>query len=186
MDPHPTLLLIDVQRGFDDAAWGERNNPDAEAQIERLLGAWREHGAPIVHVRHESTSPEGVFKRGTEAFEFKGAAEPREDEPVVEKRVNSAFIGTDLEWRFHEAGVRTLVIAGLTTDHCCSTTARMAGNLGFETWFVDDATATFARLAPDGTRIDAETMHRAALASLDGEFAEVMSADEAIARLKRG
>ena len=181
----PTLLVIDVQRGHDDPRWGERNNPDAEARIERLLRAWRERRAPIVHVRHESASPEGVFRRGSEAFAFKAAAEPLPDEPIVDKHVNSAFIGTDLEQRFRDGGVRTVVIAGLTTDHCCSTTARMAGNLGFETWFVGDATATFARSAPDGTSIDADTMHRAALASLHGEFADVMSTDEAIGRLER-
>jgi nicotinamidase-related amidase len=181
----PALLVIDVQRAMDDPRWGRRNNPDAESRIARLLSAWRRGGAPVFHVRHESSSPDGLFKPGTEAFEFKDDASPLPDEPVVDKRVNSAFIGTDLEDTLRESGVETVVIAGLTTDHCCSATARMAGNLGFETWFVADATATFPRTAPDGTDIDAETMHRAELASLHGEFADVISADEAIARLER-
>jgi nicotinamidase-related amidase len=174
----PTLLVIDVQRAFDDPAWEERNNPDAEQHVRGLLAAWRAAGAPVVHVRHESASPEGLFRRGTAAFEFKPEAEPLPGEPVVDKRVNSAFIGTDLEERLHAAGAETVVVAGLTTDHCCSTTARMAGNLGFETWFVADATATHAR-----GDFDAETMHQTALASLDGEFARVMTAAEAIERL---
>ena len=180
----PTLLLIDVQRGFDDPRWAERNNPDAERRIESLLAAWRERGAPIVHVRHVNASSE-IFRPGTEAVAFKAEAAPLAGEPVLEKNVNSAFIGTDLEERLRGAGAEILVIAGLTTDHCCSTTARMAGNLGFETWFVGDATATHAREAPDGSVIDAETMHRTALASLNGEFAEIVTADEAIARLGR-
>ena len=176
--PLPTLLLIDVQRAFDDPRWPERNNPDAEARIADLLAAWRQADAPVVHVRHESAEPDGLFRRGTDAFEFKREAAPREDEPVVEKRVNSGFIGTDLEERLRAAGAETVVIAGLTTDHCCSTTARMAGNLGFETWFVSDATATHAR-----GEFDAETMHRTALASIDGEFCEVLDTAEAIRRL---
>ena len=139
--PQPTLLVIDVQRAFDDASWPERNNPHAEARVADLLAAWREAGGPVVHVRHESAAPDGLFRRGTESFEFKPEAAPLPGEPVVEKLVNSAFIGTGLEGRLRDAGAETVVIAGLTTDHCCSTSARMAGNLGFETWFVGDATA---------------------------------------------
>jgi nicotinamidase-related amidase len=175
----PTLLLVDVQRAFDDSSWPPRNNPDAEARIGDLLLAWREAGAPVVHVRHESPRADGLFRRGTDAFEFKAEAAPLPGEPVVEKRVNSAFIGTDLEARLRGSAVETVVIAGLTTDHCCSTTARMAGNLGFETWVVSDATATHARGG-----FDAETIHRTALASLDGEFAEVVTTGEAISRLR--
>jgi nicotinamidase-related amidase len=176
--PLPTLLVIDVQRAFDDPAWEERNNPDAETRVRGLLAAWRAAGAPVIHVRHESISPDGLFRRDTAAFEFKPEAEPLPGEPVVEKRANSAFIGTDLEERLRAAGAEKVVVAGLTTDHCCSSTARMAGDLGFETWFVADATATHARGG-----FDAETIHQTALASLDREFAEVMTTAEAIERL---
>ena len=180
----PALIAIDVQRAFDNPAWGARNNPAAERRIAALLSAWRAAGAPVLHVRHESVSPNGIFRRGTPAFDFKPEAQPADGEPVIDKRVNSAFIGTDLEKRLRAEGISALVIAGLTTDHCCSTTARMAGNLGFETWFVSDATATFDRTGPDGERIPAETMHRTALASLDGEFAEVVTSEEAILRIR--
>ena len=175
----PTLLVIDVQRAFDDPSWPERNNPDAEAHVAELLAAWRAADAPLFHVRHESTEADGLFRRGSDSFEFKPEAEPLPGEPVVEKLVNSAFIGTDLEQRLHEAGAETVVIAGLTTDHCCSTSARMAGNLGFETWFVSDATATHARGG-----FDAETIHLTALASIDEEFCEVIDTREAIRRLQ--
>ena len=181
--PDPTLILIDVQLEFDDPAWGERNNPGAESKIAEALSAWRERGAPIIHVRHESPPDEGVFRAGTPGVEFKPEAAPLPGEPVITKHVNSAFIGTDLEERLRTGGVDTIAIVGLTTDHCVSTTARMAGNLGFETWVLADAAATFARKAPDGELIPAETMHRTALASLDGEFAEVMDTAAAVDRM---
>jgi nicotinamidase-related amidase len=175
----PTLIVIDVQRAFEDPDWGERNNPDAERNIARAIEAWREKGGPLIHVRHES---EGLFAPGSETAEFKPEAQPRADEPVVTKNVNSAFIGTDLERRLRADGVDTVAIVGLTTDHCVSTTVRMAANLGFETWVLEDATATHARRAVDGDLIPAETMHRTALASLNEEFAEVLGTDEALGR----
>lgn len=179
--PLPALLVIDVQRAFDEPGWAERNNPDAEKRISDLLAAWRETGASLVHVRHESNSPKGRFHRGTPGFEFKPEAEPLPGEPVIEKRTNSAFVNTGLEERLRADGAEKVVVAGLTTDHCCSTTARSASDLGFETWFVADATATHARAG-----FDAETIHATALASLDGEFAQVMTTADAIERLRHG
>jgi nicotinamidase-related amidase len=175
----PTLIVIDVQRAFDDPSWGERNNPEAERNVARAIEGWRKSGAPLIHVRHES---EGLFAPGTGGAEFKPEAQPRAEEPVLTKNVNSAFIGTDLEERLRAEGADTVAIVGLTTDHCVSTTVRMAANLGFETWLLEDATATYAREAPDGELIPAETMHRTAIASLHEEFAEVLGTDEALAR----
>ena len=177
--------MIDVQRAFEDPAWGERNNPQAEQRVADALAAWRSAGAPIVHVRHRSAEPEGLFQEGSEAFEFMPEAAPQDGEPVITKEVNSAFIGTDLEQRLRSAGAGPVVIAGLTTDHCVSTTTRMAGNLGFETWLLEDATATFERRTPDGELLGADLMHRTTLASLHDEFAEVISTGEAIERLRR-
>jgi nicotinamidase-related amidase len=176
--------VIDVQRAFDDGSWGQRNNPHAEQRIAEALAAWRAQGAPVIRVRHRSADPEGRFVPGTPAFDFKPEAEPQEGEPVITKDVNSGFIGTDLEARLRDAGAQTVVLAGLTTDHCVSTTARMASNLGFETWVLGDATATHERRAPDGERIDADLMHRTALASLNDEFAEVLPTSDALARLR--
>jgi nicotinamidase-related amidase len=182
----PTLVIVDVQKAFDDPAWGKRNNPGAEENVARLLAAWRAADAPVIHVRHRETNPDPkwhFFHEGDPGFEFKPEAMPLANEPVLTKGVNSAFIGTDLEERLRAAGATTVVIAAITTDHCGSTTARMSGNLGFETWFVGDACATFDREGPDGEFFPADLMHRTALASLNDEFADVVSTVEAIARL---
>jgi nicotinamidase-related amidase len=179
----PTLIVIDVQRAFEDPEWGERNNPGAEANIAQAIAGWRERGAPLIHVRHRSAEPEGTFVPGTDAFEFKPEAQPLSGEPVITKDVNSAFIGTDLEERLRAAGATSVAIVGLTTDHCCSTTARMAANLGFETWVLGDAMATFERRTPDGEWIGPDDIHRVELASLHDEFAEVLSTEAALARL---
>ena len=181
--PLPTLIVVDVQRALDDPSFGARNNPGFEQSLAAALEGWRSRRAPIIHVREASRDPAGRFVPGTAGFEYKPEAEPREGEPEITKNANSAFIGTDLEERLRRAGAEVVAIAGLTTDHCCSATARMASDLGFETWLLADALATFEREAPDGGVIPAETMHRAELASLNGEFGEVLDVARAIERL---
>ncbi|MGO4479569.1 cysteine hydrolase family protein [Massilia sp. 2TAF26] len=169
------LIVIDVQQGFLDPRWGQRNNPAAEENIAALLATWRVARRPVIHVRHASASPNGAFRADTPGFAFKAQARPLDGEPVVTKSVNSGFIGTDLERRLREGGIDTVVLCGLTTDHCVSTTARMAGNLGFNTIVVGDACATHERTGPDGRHYTAEAMHATALASLNGEFARIAS-----------
>ncbi len=169
-----TLLIVDIQQGFDDLAHGPRSNPNAEENAAKLLAAWRHGGRPIVHVRHLSREPDSPLRAVLPGAEIKEMVRPHDGEPLVTKHVNSAFIGTDLETRLRMRDVSTLVIVGLTTDHCVSTTARMAANLGFRTYVVGDATATFDRAGPDGSRFPADAVHAISLASLHGEFATVV------------
>ena len=179
----PALVLIDLQQGFDHPRWGTRNNPDAEQRIAALLAAWRQAAGPVVHVRHMSTEPDSPLRPNQPGNLFKPEAAPRGGEPVFEKTVNSAFIGTPLEAHLRREGIQRLVVVGLSTDHCISTTVRMAGNLGFDVVVVDDGTATFERASPDGTQYPADQVHRIALASLHGEFAQVQSSREVLAGL---
>jgi nicotinamidase-related amidase len=175
------LLLIDVQQGLDDPRWGARNNPDAEQRIADLLAAWRARGRPVIHIQHLSLEPRSPLREDAPGHAFKVEALPMAGEPVFQKHVNSAFIGTDLEAHLRAHGIKSLVVAGITTDHCVSTTVRMAGNLGFAVTVVEDATATFERRGPDGAHYSADLMHRVALASLHGEFATVRSAHDILA-----
>jgi nicotinamidase-related amidase len=179
----PALLLIDVQQGLDAPGWGERNNPDAEARMLELLAAWRQRGWPVIHVQHDSMEPDSPLRPERPGNALKPGFEPAAGEPHFRKTVNSAFVGTELESHLRGAGIRSLVAVGLTTDHCVSTSVRMAGNLGFDAVVVEDATATFERTGPAGEHWTAEQMHRAALASLHGEFARVESAAGVLAGL---
>jgi len=172
------LLLIDVQKGFDDPVWGKRNNPDAESRIVALLNHWRKQGLPVVHVKHCSVSPNSPLHPDRPGNAFKDSVVPIESEAEFTKEVNSAFIGTGLQDYLHDQGLQKVVIVGLTTDHCVSTSTRMASNLGFEVILVSDATATFDRQDITGEHISAEDMHRINLASLNGEFCQVMTTGE--------
>jgi nicotinamidase-related amidase len=172
-----TLLVIDVQQAFVDPLYGERNNPEAEVNIARLLHAWRATGRPILHVVHDSVETGSLLRPDAAGNAIQACAMPESGERVYRKHVNSAFIKTDLEQDLRADGIDTLVIVGLTTNHCVSTTARMAGNLGFRTYVVSDATAAFARPALDGTLRHAESVHSAALSDLHHEFATVVDTE---------
>ncbi len=179
------LIIIDMQKGFEEiAASGlKRNNPGAEEAVERLLDRFRRRGGMVVHVRHASTEPDSVFRPERAGFAPMDCSRERPGEAVVTKTVNSAFIGTDLEAMLRRSGIDTVVIVGATTNHCVETTTRMAGNLGFTTLLVRDATFTFDRTGPDGDRHRADDIQAMTMSNLNGEFAEIVCSDEVLARL---
>jgi nicotinamidase-related amidase len=178
-----TLLLIDCQKGFDDPKWGIRNNPNFEENTKSLIHQWRLENQNIVHVRHSSTEDGSPLQPNAPGFEFYDWAIPVSGEKEFVKNVNSGFIGTTLEAYLRKNGITSLVIAGLTTNHCVSTTVRMAGNFGFDVELVSDACATFPRESPDGEMLDADLIHTAALASLHGEFCTVKTCSQILNNL---
>lgn len=176
------LIVIDVQKGFDHPGWGNRNNPKAELQIKSLLACFRKLPVSnkIVHVRHDSIEADSPLRPLQHGHDFKEEAIPLEGERVECKNVNSALIGTGLEQFLRDNNIKDLVLCGLTTDHCVSTTARMAANLGFNVTVVEDATATFNRTGPGGKAFLAQDVHEYALASLNQEFARIASTAQVI------
>ena len=176
-EKNPALILVDVQKAFlNEEYWGgNRNNKDAEIICGKILNKWRELDLPIFHIRHSSTNPNSKLNKQDDGFNFNENVIPLENEPIITKEVNSAFIGTDLKELLDEQTITTLVIVGITTNHCVSTTTRMAGNFGFETYVISDATAAFDRIGINGEKYDAKTIHLTSLANLNEEFATVIN-----------
>ncbi len=176
--PDSVLVIIDVQKAFSDPSWGERNNPDAEKIMKKVLDEFRKHGLTVIHVRHDSNNPNSLLHHGKDTFEFKDEVKPNEGEMIITKHVNSAFIGTDLERVLRDKGNPPVYYMGLVTDHCVSTTARMSGNLGFESFVIEDASAANEEKWLDGRKFPAQLVHEVNLASIDGEFATVVKSEE--------
>jgi len=184
MPQPPALIIIDMQQGMQFKTLPLRNNPAAEDTIARLHAAWRRAGHPVVSVRHISRSPASVFAPGQPGVDFQPRFAPLEHEHVVEKNVPDAFIQTGLERWLHVHGITTLVIVGVSTNNSVESSARTAGNLGFTTIVVSDATFAFDKVDFGGTHRGAEEVHLMALANLHGEYATVMSCDEVLHHFK--
>ena len=177
---NPALLLVDIQKAFLEKDYPGliRNNENAEFICGKILKKWRTLDLPIIHVRHSSTNPESKLYKSRPGFEFNDYVTPLENEMVLTKEVNSAFIGTNLENILIKSHIDTLVIVGMTTNHCISTTVRMSGNLGFDTYLISDSTACYNTKGLNGEIIPCNTIYNSALASLQEEFATVIDSKE--------
>ena len=174
LEPGAVLIIVDVQRAIDAPVWGRRGQPEAEANIAALLAAWRERGWPVIHIRHDSTEPQSPYRPDQPGHAFKPEAMPPDGEPVIAKRTNSAFIGTDLGDWLEKGRHGCLVLTGVLLENSVEATVRMAGNLGYRVLLPADATASIDRRDVNGRQWSAEDVHALTLSILDGEYATIV------------
>jgi nicotinamidase-related amidase len=172
------LLPIDMQQAFDGPPWPRRWNDKVDDKGRALLRRWREAGRPIIHVRHDSVQEGSSLAPGSDGNRFRPGFEPRAGEPIVSKSVNSAFIGTDLDLRLRRLQARTIVVFGISTDMCVSTTVRTGSNMGWDMVLVPDACDCFDLPDGKGGAIPAETVQAAHVATLGFEFCKVISTED--------
>jgi len=180
MNNQTALLMLDWQQGFDEHEYwgGNRNNPQAEENALKLLDKWRSDALPIFMCIHHSLDPDSLLRLEKPSGKIKTGFKPRNNEHFLVKRVNSCFIGTDLEHLLRRKQINNLVVTGLTTNHCVSTTVRMAGNLGFTVDLIGDACATFDRTSASGVFYSAKTIHDISLANIHNEFCTVKNTED--------
>lgn len=175
LEASAALIIIDQQKGILHPRLGRRNNPHAEERMLELLALWRHTGRLVVHVQHLSRSPDSVFWPEQEGVVFQPRFLPQDGEWLIQKQVPDAFCATGLEGRLREAGIGQLIIVGVATHNSVESTARTAGNLGFDAWVAEDACFTFDKADYFGTLRSAEEVHGMSLGNLDGEYATVVS-----------
>lgn len=175
------LIVIDVQRGFDDEKyWGQRNNPACEGNIVRLIEAWRDKGWPVVFVKHNSASQGSPLAPETPGNGFKSII-TGEPDLLVEKQVHSAFYGEpDLRAWLNSHSIRGVAITGIQTNMCCETTARMASDLGYRLQFVADATHTFNLTDDMGVVSTAQDIARYTTLTIAADFGRVVTTSQLI------
>ncbi|KAJ7286200.1 hypothetical protein C8J57DRAFT_659845 [Mycena rebaudengoi] len=188
LTPASALIVIDVQTAFTLPPYSDLTVypalPGVIRNISSIITAFRAASLPVIHVHHASVLPGSTLQPTHPGYAVLPEAQPLADEVLFVKHVNSGFIGTELEAHLRTAQIDTLVILGLTTSHCVSTTTRMAGNLGWPVFLPRDGTAMFERAPAPGISsqktFSAETMHEVALSELHGEFATVTTSEEIV------
>jgi nicotinamidase-related amidase len=177
------LLIIDVQKGIDEVShWGgNRNNPEAEGNIKVLLHAWRKIGLPVFIIKHCSLSPQSPFYPHQKGNELKDFVTLLESEELIQKETANAFLRTPLIEKLAEKDIQHLYITGFVTNNSIEATARMAGELGFKTTVISDATACFNKTGVDGTVYSAELIHQISLSNLKDEYAAITTTQQVLA-----
>ena len=177
------LIVIDVQESFRrHPLWASVSNPDIAADIGRLVEHARARGDLVVWLLHAEPGSGGVFDPASGHVRLQPGLEPQDDEPQIVKRSINAFTTTNLAQELTSRGIRELRLAGIRTEQCVETTARVAGDLGYEVEVVIDATATHPLALHDGSGelTPAEVIARTA-AALSGRFATITTIDEVLA-----
>lgn len=169
-----TLILIDWQTEYREGPLALVGVEAAIAQAARLLAAVRASGGRVVHVAHAGR-PGGVLDRAAPRGAVVAEVAPRPGEPVVEKRRVSAFVETDLLAHLPDPGTAPLIVAGLMTHNCVSSTVREAADRGFPVTVVADACATRDLPGADGGVLEAATLQTASLAALSDRCARIAS-----------
>jgi len=180
---HTALVIIDAQEGIKEAAhWGgNRNNPQAENNISKLLGHWRKVNLPVIIVQHcsrELNSPFRLDRPGNKLMDF---VQLHPNEKLVQKATASAFINTDLFQFVEQKNIDGLVVTGFVTNNSVESTARNSGDFGINTTVVSDATACFDKITVNGTKFTSDVVHALSLANLKDEYATIMTTEEIIA-----
>jgi len=136
------LLVVDAQDSFKlGPRWERRNNHDFEANVARLISAYREANLPVIYFLH--SDPDPGFETTSPYYKLMDFIRPLPAEPVFHKNTRNCFTSTPLGPYLLEKRVRQVAITGIQMERCCETTARVAADLGYAVDFVIDGMMTF-------------------------------------------
>lgn len=180
LSKNPALIVIDVQKGIDESDYwgGNRNNLHAEGNIRLLIDHWRANGFPILFVKHDSTNLQSPFHPTRPGNALKEFILPGDGELLVTKSTANAFINTSLQEELSQRQIRELVVVGFVTNNSVEATARMAGDLGYSTYVVSDATACFDKMGVNNVTYGAELIHLITLSNLKDEYVRIVTTQE--------
>ena len=176
LDPASTaLLVIDFQQEY---FTGRLPIPDGQKALNKareLIAFADKARIPVYQIQHIAPAGSAVFALDGEGVKFHPQMLPRAGDTVLQKTTVSVFGSTELDRLLKEKGIKTVIIAGLMTHACVAGGARDAAPLGYQVVVASDASATRSIARADGSSIDANSLHRAALASVEDTFGDVMT-----------
>jgi nicotinamidase-related amidase len=188
------LIVIDIQESFRQRPlWQTMSNPHLFDNVNALVEAARCDGDMVAWVLHAEEGTGGLFDPVNGFVRVVDELKPLDSEPTLVKTAHNAFTTTNLGQRLAQHGVREIRITGIRTEQCCETTARVGSDLGFDTTFITDATATFASphwsaapyatiddMLADPLTLSADEMVRRTEYALAGRFAKIATTAELV------
>ena len=173
----PPLIILDVQDAINQPIWDGKNNPNYLDAIERLLSAWRTQGADIIHVKHDEANPNSSYHTYGPWNAIQARVAPRENEQVITKAQNCAFIDTDLHSVLQGLGAEQFILTGVVIHNSMDATIRAGKALGYQILLPEDATTAVPVTDLNGKRWPAQDVFDLSLAVLGSEYAKITSVD---------
>ncbi|MFE0014336.1 cysteine hydrolase family protein [Mesorhizobium sp. NPDC059054] len=179
LDPARTaLLVIDFQNEYFNGRMPIPNGEKALANARRLIERADAEGTTVYHVQHVAPAGSPVFAEDSETSAFHRDSQPAANHAILRKSSVSVFPTTDIDQRLKQSGIETLIITGLMTHACVAGAARDAVPLGYNVIVAEDACATRDLDTDNGQTIAHDTLHRAALASIDDTFGDILTTEQ--------
>lgn len=203
IDPARTALInVDLQNvfveGFDISA---TDGPDIVQRLNKLSRACRAHGMMVIHTINElradgsnrgiaaevvtaylestGTNRRGGITAGTDGAKLHDSLEVEPSDILLTKPRYGSFTGTDLDLILRSNGIDSVIIGGIATNVCCDTTAREANQRDYKVFFLSDGTGNHGMQG-----LSAEEIKAATLAAVRLAFGQVLTVNEAIAKIE--
>jgi nicotinamidase-related amidase len=176
--PGTALLVIDAQQSFEHRPyWTPSDVPPFLDRLQYLVDGAKARRIPIAQIFHVEES--GAFSLESGYVKTMAALSIGPDVTFYKQR-HSALIGSGLTVWLTERGIQHLIVSGIRTEQCCETTTRHASDCGYRVDFVSEATLTFAMTDRQGRHWPAADIKARTELVLEGRFARVLTADEAL------
>jgi len=177
--PRRALIVIDVQNEY---VTGNLpiEFPDIQSSLSnigRAMDAAANVGIPIIVVQQSAPAESPIFATGSDGWELHDVVRSRLWNHHIEKKLPSAFAGTDLAEWLSEHQINTLTVVGYMTHHCDDSTIRQAFHAGIAVEFLSDAAGTLPYLNQAGSA-SAEEIHRTFTVVMQSRFAAVMTTQD--------
>ena len=172
------LLIIDVQQSFEHRPfWQQQDVPAFSTALNQLIRGCKLRGVALVDVFH--VAPEGPFSLAS-GYVKPMALVSHQADISVQKRVHNALTDSGLDEWLKERNIDHLIIAGMRTEQCCETTARVASDLGYQVTFVTEATLTFPMTQPNGVVLSSSELKLRTETVLVDRFAAIRTVAETL------
>ena len=177
--PNRALIVIDVQNEYESGGLRIEYPPieGSLRNIGKAIDAAHAAGIPVIVAQQMAPADAPLFATGSRGWQLHDTVASRPRDHFIQKKLPSAFAGTDLgEW-LQQHGIDTLAVTGYMTHNCNDTTIKHAFDSGLQVEFLMDASGSVSYANCAGAA-SAEEIHRVFSVVEQSRYAAVLDTDE--------